>query len=342
MTAKSPDVSLIKLENTKKKSFPGAYDYRIYMTKKAYEEISAHASSDTSIEIGGVMLGNIFHDNSGCFLEVTNVIKATNTESTVSNVTFTHETWADIINKKDAKFPDKIIVGWYHSHPDFDIFLSQQDLHIHENFFNQAHQVAFVIDPIKKKEGFFIWKNGKAKPLDLYWVGNERKFSNTEDPPVEPLDDEKEAEEGKEDVPLLETILKWAAIVLYIGTLVFLMVTCFRSNYYLAAANQEISQIKNENQQLKLLLNQDMSKGKNDMPTTNPAGIGQPDNSTGSAISTPEPEKKNTQDTKVPTVKTDGNSDETTGPSVKTNGNSDKTSGGGIDKITGSAVNSSL
>jgi len=35
----------------------------------------------------------------------------------------------------DAQFADKKIVGWYHSHPGFGIFLSEYDLFIHRNFF---------------------------------------------------------------------------------------------------------------------------------------------------------------------------------------------------------------
>src|SRR5207244_1370502 len=64
------------------------------------------------------------------------------------------------------------IVGWYHSHPDFGIFLSDRDCFIHENFFSGPGQVAYVFDPVRDLEGMFAWQNGKPTPLPHFWVGN--------------------------------------------------------------------------------------------------------------------------------------------------------------------------
>jgi hypothetical protein len=61
----------------------------------------------------------------------------------------------------DEHHPGKKIVGWYHSHPDFGVFLSDMDMFIHRHFFNLPWQVAHVYDPIRKEEGVFVWRSGE-------------------------------------------------------------------------------------------------------------------------------------------------------------------------------------
>ena len=66
----------------------------------------------------------------------------------------------------ERDFPDEQIVGWYHSHPGFGIFLSGHDLFIHENFFSGPSQIAYVVDPHAGTEGVFGWREGKIVVLE--------------------------------------------------------------------------------------------------------------------------------------------------------------------------------
>jgi hypothetical protein len=87
-------------------------------------------------------------------------------------VTFTHQTWSKINSEMDTKFVHLSIVGWYHTHPDFGIFLSDRDRFIQEHFFSGPGQIAHVIDPIRKIEGVFVWRDGKACLTEHFWVGD--------------------------------------------------------------------------------------------------------------------------------------------------------------------------
>jgi hypothetical protein len=64
------------------------------------------------------------------------------------------------------------IVGWYHTHPTFGIFLSDRDRFIQEHFFSGPGQIAYVVDPVNKTEGVFFWREGKPQPCPHYWVGD--------------------------------------------------------------------------------------------------------------------------------------------------------------------------
>lgn len=125
------------------------------------QHIHRHARSHMSAEVCGVLIGEA--------VEETTVIEAAIEGAGASqggaHVTFTQDTWEHIYLVKDRDFPEKRIVGWYHSHPGFGIFLSQQDLFIHENFFSAPTQVAWVYDPHSDEEGCFGWIDGKVKRL---------------------------------------------------------------------------------------------------------------------------------------------------------------------------------
>ena len=73
----------------------------------------------------------------------------------------------------DFKYSELRIIGWYHSHPDFGIFLSDRDVFIQQHFFGSPGQIALVVDPVRKLEGVFEWRSGRPELMDHYWVGNQ-------------------------------------------------------------------------------------------------------------------------------------------------------------------------
>lgn len=147
-------------------------DFRLHISPEVRRGIEQHAKADTSIEICGVLVGNWYTDENGPYAVVTDYIRCDNASSKNAEVTFTHESWAQINKEMDSRFENARIVGWYHSHPDFGIFLSDRDCFIHEHFFSSPGQVAYVIDPVRGLEGMFAWRDGKPTPLPHFWVGN--------------------------------------------------------------------------------------------------------------------------------------------------------------------------
>jgi hypothetical protein len=95
-------------------------------------------------------------------------------------VTFTHKTWEYVNSVMDAQHPGRKIIGWYHSHPGYGVFLSPQDEFIQTNFFPQPWQVAFVFDPLAEEDGFFIWQQGKPCRMRQYWIGGEKKVHSAD------------------------------------------------------------------------------------------------------------------------------------------------------------------
>ena len=104
-----------------------------------------------------MIVGDIEERVDGIELKIEGSIRAENTDSGLSHVTFTYESWNVIHAEMERLFSGKKIVGWYHSHPGFGVFLSPHDKFICRNFFNLPWQVALVVDPIKNTRGWFVW-----------------------------------------------------------------------------------------------------------------------------------------------------------------------------------------
>ena len=107
------------------------------------DRVEEHAFSVTDREVGGILVGQL--SESG--VRVAGSIPALRARGDQMHVTFTHEVWEDVLSTIDREFQGQQIVGWYHTHPGFGVFLSEVDLFAHRNFFNAAWQVALVVDP---------------------------------------------------------------------------------------------------------------------------------------------------------------------------------------------------
>ncbi len=153
-----------------KQPFPQVqYDFRIYIDESAFDRICNNA--ENTREVGGILVGDVLQDKNGPFIKVDHVIEALHAEEKGTELTITHETWNHIHEQMDKTHSGKRILGWYHTHPNFGIFLSEQDQFIQQSFFNLAFQVALVYDPVRKVHGVFSWRDSKPWRVRQYWIG---------------------------------------------------------------------------------------------------------------------------------------------------------------------------
>ena len=142
---------------------------RTFVLQSVINEIKAHGRTSMHQEVCGVLLGNLCFDGRA-YLLVDARIEGKFATHQSGSVTFTSETWDYINNERDSKYPEKKIVGWYHTHPGFGIFLSNMDAFIHNNFFSLKWQPAYVFDPQAETDGFFFAKDGSLNQEDVVVV----------------------------------------------------------------------------------------------------------------------------------------------------------------------------
>lgn len=132
------------------------------------ENLNPIQENDDQIpEIGGILLGRPF------------LIKKHNTYKVLVDefvpidpeyndryqLQFSAHSMARDLGNIQEKFPDLMLVGWFHTHPGHGLFLSRPDLRIHDSFFKEPYQFAMEIDSISARldTGFFTrMKNGKV------------------------------------------------------------------------------------------------------------------------------------------------------------------------------------
>ena len=148
-------------------------DLKIYIKQDVYKKLEELASSDTSKELGSILIGDYCEELDNTHIIISDYIEAKYTDASASTLTFTHETWDYVHKEHDKKYPDKRIIGWQHTHPNYGIFLSNYDMFIQDNFFNLPFQIAYVIDPIQNIRGFFQWKKDSVEKVNGFYIYDE-------------------------------------------------------------------------------------------------------------------------------------------------------------------------
>jgi proteasome lid subunit RPN8/RPN11 len=154
----------------KAKAKPSNAQPALVVDSEVVRQIRQHARSSSKTEVCGVLIGQDRDHR----IDVAACIEGQNAEEAGAHVTFTQDTWEHIYAVKDQKYPEERIVGWYHSHPGFGVFLSDHDSFIHKNFFSSPGQVAWVFDPHSDEEGCFGWVGGRIERLKQIGVVDRR------------------------------------------------------------------------------------------------------------------------------------------------------------------------
>lgn len=139
---------------------------RTVVLQSVINAIKEHGRSSMHEEVCGVLVGSLCWDD-GPYLLIDGRIEGKHATHQSGSVTFTSETWTYIHEELGAKHPGRIIVGWYHTHPGFGIFLSNMDAFIHENFFSFPWQPAYVFDPQAETDGFFFRTDGELRQEEV-------------------------------------------------------------------------------------------------------------------------------------------------------------------------------
>lgn len=145
-------------------------DKNIYISQDAYKEIQKFTKNKTTVESGGMLVGTIIEEFGKTNIIISGFVEAKYCDATPTTLKFTHETWKYVHKEIEKKHKGKKIVGWIHTHPDFGIFLSEYDKFIHQNFFSEDYQVAYVVDPIQTIEGFYFWINGNIEKCKGFYI----------------------------------------------------------------------------------------------------------------------------------------------------------------------------
>lgn len=131
------------------------YYSHVLISRLALQQILGHAIKGNEIEVMGILLGITL--NNKFIVTRTFELPVEGTETRVNAQSESYEYMvqyvSQLINDEDELPTNEKVVGWYHSHPGYDCWLSGIDMRTQD--LNQSFQdpyVAIVVDPLKSDE----------------------------------------------------------------------------------------------------------------------------------------------------------------------------------------------
>lgn len=148
-------------------------EVRLIISQEVLLKVHENVYQNSEMEVGGFLLGNKYKcpKSNLNYVIVDQLQAATIAETTESSFGSSRASWERLAEELSGKFVGKLLLGWYHSHPRFGVFLSPHDIYLHQTYFNEPWMTALVIDPEKQHGGFFCWREGQVisrLPVDFY------------------------------------------------------------------------------------------------------------------------------------------------------------------------------
>ena len=138
----------------------------VFFSPACRDGIVAHLRTEPT-ELGGLLMGAAylpgpeFPSRAGPVVCIEDFLPSQRFRSSRVSLTMETEIW-DRARGMTAN-GRRMVVGWYHSHPDLGAFFSGTDRATHQAFFNTAYSVGLVVDPIRDEDAWFLGPT--AEPL---------------------------------------------------------------------------------------------------------------------------------------------------------------------------------
>lgn len=139
-------------------------EVRIYALRSCVKAVRSHVGSDRK-EVGGLLLGQVLQQDG---VNVRNLARALTIiieavpSADYRNTSVSLEMGTDVWNRVNERISDeKIVVGWYHSHPNLGAFFSSTDRRTQRAFFNQHYSLGWVIDPFRNEQKVFVGRDSE-------------------------------------------------------------------------------------------------------------------------------------------------------------------------------------
>jgi proteasome lid subunit RPN8/RPN11 len=166
-------------KKTQKRKLPAKIDRNypdgiavVFIQQYALESLQKYARTDFDHELGGVLIGKSGKSSRRSFVEIEAYIPASKGISRRASFEFTNEAQQEIHDVMQSQFRDKQILGWFHTHPGYGIFLSSADQFIDDHYFREKYHIAMVMDPSKPdvEVGIFVWDSEDRRVRVPYYL----------------------------------------------------------------------------------------------------------------------------------------------------------------------------
>ncbi|MCA9985937.1 MAG: Mov34/MPN/PAD-1 family protein [Anaerolineales bacterium] len=164
---------------------PDAEAVRVQISQEALEQIRLHSESDMRTELGGFLLGIPYDEDGQIVVDVRAALPAHSNDHGPIHFTFTADSWAMMHEERETMYPHLQVVGWFHTHPDLGVFYSGDDVVVHTVGFSLPWHVGLVVDPVRRKVGWFGW-HGEGSHKELGKLAGYYEMTNLQPTAITP------------------------------------------------------------------------------------------------------------------------------------------------------------
>jgi len=156
----------------------------LYILPSAFEELNSHVNwkartKKNSSEQGGILVGCVYKDRTSQLVcgVVRHIIPST-ISGNATYIQFTHNDWISMYKEFEEKYSPSEgehplrIIGWYHTHPNMPVNMSDIDKQTHISFFPNLYQFSVIINPQRGKWSVFNGAECKNCNGTLYFDKN--------------------------------------------------------------------------------------------------------------------------------------------------------------------------
>ncbi len=139
----------------------------VLVESSVLEAIHNHLGQ-TLHEQGGLLIGEVFGggEESGQrkiasvrVIMITEAIASTDFDASAISLRMQSGIWTEARSRLGEQ---RLIVGWYHSHPDLGAFFSSTDRRTQAAFFPHPYSLGWVIDPIRSEQAWYLGAHSEA------------------------------------------------------------------------------------------------------------------------------------------------------------------------------------
>lgn len=147
----------------------------VCLDRRCREGILAHLSTQDT-ELGGLLLGRAYVAGTdlpagwGPLVSIETFLPSETFRSSRVSLAMGTEIW----DRARARMAEgsRMIVGWYHSHPNLGTFFSGTDRATQRAFFSRPYSVGLVIDPVRALEAWFCGPESTALSAESILAAN--------------------------------------------------------------------------------------------------------------------------------------------------------------------------
>lgn len=125
---------------------------RIYLRYDLFRALDEYAVRDTSREQAGLLVGQV-QEGAETFIVVEDAIEIGVGDEASGR--FSSRSWQHARRVARTRYQDKVILGWFHTHPGTGLELSNEEREVHTTFFPEKWQVVYVVDPVSRDRNFY-------------------------------------------------------------------------------------------------------------------------------------------------------------------------------------------